>query len=123
MKKLALLTLSLVVSSLAYADIAVRMSFKTNNTEATSETVRISLENPTAIFTFKETQQDNVTSDQTFKVVLTQEDPYTFNVIKVENETETLIAQPVIALNDLPEGTLSLGNDNETFTLTIERVE
>lgn len=123
MKRLALLTLSLVASSVAYADIAVQISFKNNDQEVTSDFMRLTPENPSALFTYKETKEDQLVSEHTIKVVLKEEEPYRFDVLEIVEGNEILVSQPEIMLNELSSGSITVQNDNEGFTLTIERVE
>lgn len=123
MKKLTLLTLSLIASTVAYADIAVQISLKNNDQEITSNPVRLTTENPSAVFTFNETNKNQMVLDHNIKVVLKGEDPYQFDVFKIVDGVEELISSPEINLDGTTSGAITVAKDGEGFTLTIEHVE
>ncbi len=119
MKKLTLLTLSLLTSA-AYADVLVKMTYTKDGHEMSTEFVHIASENPMALFQFGESVGDQTIIDQTFKVVLKEENPNVeLEIYSVTAEGESLVMQPVISNG----GSITLGNGDEVVTVSVKPIE
>lgn len=111
MKKLALLTATLLASASVLADVSVQVTLKNQDQEFVSEAVILTAENPSAVVTVNE---------QALTVVLAQENPCIINVFDGQ---ELVIASE---FSQVP-GVISLSNEDgakfSAITITVNPVE
>lgn len=120
MKKLIVLTATLLASSALYADVLVQLSYSKDGQEITTKFVQLGTEN-SGYFEIGGTNNNQIVFNHTFKVVLKQETPNVeLEVYSVTADGEALFAQPTFSENS---GSITVGNDNETFTVTVKPVE
>lgn len=103
MKKLALLTATLLASASILADVSVQVTLKNNDQEFVSDAIVLTSQNPSAVFTLNE---------QPFKVVLVQEDPCVLNIF--ENDELVMAPEFSEAL-----GTISVSNEDTHTAITV----
>ena len=117
MKKLTLLTISLLCASIAHANIILEATFKKGELELVTTPVILTADNATIEYNI---------ADEIYKVVLTkfvdnQDECEThLDVFLTKDNVDTLVMQP--CLHGLP-ATLTVGNDEESISFTINKAE
>lgn len=120
MKKLTLLTFGLLFTTLAQANLVLETTFAKGDQEVTAEPM---------ILEDIDSAVEYSLGDVVFKVVLTSltvtEETYkaTFDVFTIQDDTETLIAQPEIAGTIGSPASLTLADGDSSIALTINHVE
>lgn len=120
MKKLILFTTLALASTLIQADVTVQAVLtKKSQGYLSSEGIRITSENPMALFTLD--KNDSAFNKHTLKAVMKSEKPYVFEIYRVADGAETLLVTTP-ELSALP-GEVGLIINEEALTIVFENVK
>lgn len=119
MKKLILLTTILLASTYAHADVTVRAALTKKGRSISSEPIRVTPESHMAVFILD--KGDSCFNRYTLKAVMKRENPYVFEIYRVDGDVETLV---IITpeLSELPSEVGLVIND-EALTVVLEPVK